>query len=149
MTDADLQSEYQRQVGLLGPEEFQLRHLLVAEEATAKLLIDRIKAGAIMASLSQEFSREESTKAQGGLNPWTPQGELLPTVREAVQPLRQGQLVQTPVRSQQGWHVVEVKDRRPYQAPAIDTVRQQLIQAIAQQRLQARVEALRQAAKVE
>jgi peptidyl-prolyl cis-trans isomerase C len=121
----------------------------VAEEATAKLLIDRIKGGVTLASLSAEFSLDEATKVQGGLNNWTPQGELLPPIREAVQGLTKGQLVATPVRGPAGWHVVQLEDRRSYQAPVMEQVRPQLAQALAQQRIQQKLDELRKTAKVE
>jgi peptidyl-prolyl cis-trans isomerase C len=149
VTDAELKAEFDRQVAALGPNEYQIRHLLVADESAARLLIDRVRSGSSIASLSAEFSRDEATKAQGGLNPWTAQGELLPAIREAVQALRKGQLVPSPVRSPAGWHVVQLEDTRAFRPPAMDTVRPQLTQSIAQQRIQRKLAELRQAAKVE
>jgi peptidyl-prolyl cis-trans isomerase C len=149
VTDADLKAEFERQVAALGPEEFQVRHLLVAEEATAKLLIDRIKAGAAIADLATEFSRDDATKAQGGLSGWAPQGELLPGLLEAVRGLSKGQLADAPVYTPRGWHVVQLEDRRAYRAPDINQVRPQLVQAIAQQRIAQKLAELRQLAKVE
>jgi peptidyl-prolyl cis-trans isomerase C len=149
LTDADLNAEYKRQVAALGPEEFQLRHLLVAEEAIAKQLIDRIKAGTPIADLAAEFSRDEATRGQGGLSGWAPQGELLPGLLEAVRNLPKGQRLEQPVLTPRGWHVVQLEDRRAYQAPPLERVRPQLAQAIGQQRIQKRLEELRQTAKVE
>lgn len=149
LTDADLKAEYDRQVAALGPEEFQLRHLLVAEEATAKLLFDRIKAGTPMADLAAEFSRDEATRGQGGLSSWAPQGELLSGLLEAVRNLQKGQRHEQPVLTPRGWHVVQLEDRRAYQAPPLERVRPQLAQAIGQQRIQKRLAELRQTAKVE
>lgn len=149
LTDADLNAEYKRQVAALGPEEFQLRHLLVAEEAIAKQLIDRIKAGTPMADLAAEFSRDEATRGQGGLSGWAPQGELLPGLLEAVRNLQKGQRFEHPVLTPRGWHVVQLEDRRDYQTPPPERVRPQLAQALGQQRIQKRLEELRQTAKVE
>jgi len=148
ITDAEFLAEYERQVSILGPNEFQIRHLLVAEEATAKLLLDRIQAGSSMASLAAEFSRDEASKGQGGLVGWTPQGQLLPPLLQAVQGLSAGDRVPTPVRTEAGWHVVQLEDRRPFRAPDIQQVRPQLAQALAQQRIQQRLADLRRTAQV-
>ena len=62
--DEELKAEYERQVARLGNQEYQLRHLLVAEEATAKLLIDKIQAGAKLADLANEYSRDPATQTR-------------------------------------------------------------------------------------
>jgi peptidyl-prolyl cis-trans isomerase C len=143
LTDADLKAEFDRQVALLGPNEWLIRHLLVAEEATAKLLIDRIKSGATMASLAKEFSRDERTKNEGGLNPWTPQGEVIPAIKDAVLALQKGQLVSKPIRGPMGWHVIQLEDRRAFRPPSFDQVRPQLTQAIVQRLIQTELNTLR------
>jgi peptidyl-prolyl cis-trans isomerase C len=148
LTDADLNAEYDRQVAVLGPNEFLIRHLLVAEEATAKLLIDRINSGSTMASLAKEFSRDERTKNEGGLNAWTPQGEVIPAIKDAVISMQKGQLVSKPIRGPIGWHVIQLEDRRAFRPPSFEQVRPQLTQAIMQRLIQTELDNLRQTANV-
>ncbi len=148
LQDADLKAEYERQIRLLGPKEYRMRHLLVQEEATAKLLLEKVRAGTRMADLAAEYSRDESTKAQGGLTDWTPQGQLLPAIAKAVELLKPGQWVPAPVASPLGWHLLQLEQMRNYTAPDIDKVRPQLVQALLQQRLQERLSQLRQQAKI-
>jgi peptidyl-prolyl cis-trans isomerase C len=57
--------------------------------------------------------------------------------------------VPRPVQSPVGWHVLQLEDQRAYQPPPMEQVRPQLTQAVIQQKLQARIAELRQAAKVE
>ena len=146
--EAALKAEYERQVQALGPEELLIRHLLVAEEATARLLVEKLQAGAPMATLAAEYSRDEATRQQGGLLPWTPQGELLPIIAEALKSLTKGQSA-GPVQGPSGWHVLQLEDRRPYQAPAMEQVRTQLLRAVRQQLLQKKLSELQAVSKID
>jgi peptidyl-prolyl cis-trans isomerase C len=147
--EADLTAEYERQIQGLGDTEFLLRHVLLAEEDTAKLLLAKVQSGARLADLTSEYSRDVQTKDKGGLSEWTPVGQLVPTIREALQGLGKSEVVPRPVQSPVGWHVLQLEDQRAYQPPPMEQVRPQLTQAVIQQKLQARIAELRQAAKVE
>jgi peptidyl-prolyl cis-trans isomerase C len=147
--DADLSAEYERQRKALGDTEFLLRHVLLAEEDTAKLLLEKVKAGAKLADLASEYSRHTQSKDKGGLSEWTPVGQLVPTIREALQGLGKSEVVPRPVQSSAGWHVLQLEDQRAYQPPPMEQVKPQLTQAVIQQKLQKKIAELRQAAKVE
>ncbi|MEI7783151.1 MAG: peptidylprolyl isomerase [Betaproteobacteria bacterium] len=149
ITDDELRQEYDRQVKLLGSRQFRLRHLLVNEEATAKLLLDRVKAGGKIADLAAEYSLDEATRSAGGLTDWMAQGEMVPALLKAVESLKAGQLASAPVRGLAGWHVLALEDARAFTPPARDTLKPQLQRAVIQQRLQAALEKMRETAKVE
>lgn len=149
ISDEELRLEYERQVKLLGNRQFRLRHLLVNEEATAKLLFDRVKAGGKIADLSAEYSLDEATRNNGGLTDWMAQGEMVPALLKAVESLKPGQLALAPVRGLAGWHVLALEDARAFTPPPRDTLRPQLQRAIVQQRMQAALEKMRESAKVE
>lgn len=149
ISEEEFRQEYERQVKLLGSRQYRLRHLLVNEEDTAKLLLDRIRAGGKIADLAAEFSRDESTRNTGGLTDWMAQGEIMPALLQALESLKPGQLAPQAVRGPAGWHVLALEDSRPFVAPPRETLRPQLARAISQQRLQAALERLRQSARVE
>jgi peptidyl-prolyl cis-trans isomerase C len=149
ITDDDLIKEYDRQVKLLGNKQYRVRHLLVNEEDTAKLLFERVKGGGKIADLAAEYSRDEATRTTGGLTDWMAQGEMLPVLLKAVESLKPGQLAAAPVRGAAGWHVVALEDSRAFTPPARETLRPQLARAIGQQRVQAALDKLRETAKVE
>jgi peptidyl-prolyl cis-trans isomerase C len=149
VSDEDLRVEYERQLKLLGPKQYRLRHILVNEEDTAKLLLERLRSGGKLADLAGEYSRDDATRGTGGLTDWLAQGEMQPALLKAVDSLKAGQLAPAPVRGPAGWHVVALEDERAFSPPARDTLRPQLLRAIAQQRIQSAVEQLRQSAKVE
>lgn len=147
--DEEVKAEYDRQVARLGNQEYQLRHLLVAEEATAKLLIDKIQAGAKLADLAAEYSRDAATQARGGLTDWNVLANLLPAVAEVLPKLEKGKVWAQPVRSAGGWHVLQLEDKRAFTAPTLDASKPQLMQIIARQTLESRVQALKAQAKVQ
>lgn len=147
--DEELKAEYDRQVARLGTHEYQLRHLLVAEEATAKLLIDKIQAGAKLADLAGEYSRDPATQGRGGLTDWNVPANLQPTVAEVLPKLEKGKVWPQPLRSASGWHVLQLEDKRAFTAPTLEAIKPQLIQIIARQSLESRVQALKAQAKVQ
>jgi peptidyl-prolyl cis-trans isomerase C len=147
--DDEVKAEYQRQLTRLGAQEYLIRHLLVADESTAKLLIEKLQVGSKMADLTAEYSRDASTQARGGLTDWTPGGNLLPPVLDAVAKLSKGNLAAQAVRSAAGWHVLQLEDKRAFTRPTLEALTPQLTQIVARQALEARVQALKAQTKVQ
>jgi peptidyl-prolyl cis-trans isomerase C len=147
--DDEVKAEYTRQVARLGNQEYQLRHLLVAEESTAKLLIDKIQAGAKLADLAAEYSRDTASQARGGLTDWNVPANLLPALVDVLPKLEKGKVWPQPVRSAGGWHVLQLEDKRAYTPPALEAIKPQLMQVIARQTLESRLQALKAQAKIQ
>lgn len=147
--DEDLQAEYQAQLARLGTQEYLVRHLLVADETTAKLLIEKLQSGAKMSDLAAQYSRDSSTQNRGGLTDWSPAGNLLPPLAKAVAQLDKGKLSAEPVRTDAGWHVLQLEDKREFTAPALESIRPQLTQIIAGRALENRAKALKAQTKVQ
>jgi peptidyl-prolyl cis-trans isomerase C len=147
--DDDFKAEYDRQVARLGNQEYQLRHLLVAEETTAKLLIDKIQSGTKLADLASEYSRDPATQSRGGLTDWNVPANLQPAVAEVLPKLEKGKVWPQPVRSSGGWHVLQLEDKRAFTAPTLEVIKPQLMQVIARRALESRVQALKAQAKVQ
>ncbi|MGC2167325.1 MAG: peptidylprolyl isomerase [Gallionella sp.] len=147
--DSDTKSEYDHQIARLGTKEYLVRHLLVGEESTAKLLLEKIQAGAKLADLSKEYSHDAGTSDKGGLTDWTAQGNLLPPLSAAIKGLNKGQVVDHPVKTEAGWHVVQVEDVRPFKAPTMEDLKPQLTQIVTRRQLEAKIKALRDGAKIE
>lgn len=147
--EEDLQTEYKAQLARLGTQEVLVRHLLVADETTAQLLIEKLQSGSKMADLAAQYSRDKSTQDRGGLTDWTPVGNLLAPVAKAISPLDKGQLVAQPVRTDTGWHVLQIEDKRAYIAPKLEALKPQLSQIIARRTLEARAQALKTQTKVQ
>lgn len=109
------------------------RHILVADEATARDLIARLQQGQDFAQLAMQYSLDTSTSASGGDLDWVSQGVLLqPEVEQAIFALQPGQLDPEPVKSSLGYHVIQVLERvedRPLSQAALAEKRQQAFMA--------------------
>lgn len=149
VSDADLKAEYQAQVKALGTQEFQLRHVLVADEKTAQQVLEKIKGGAKFETVALESSRDPGTRDKGGLSDWVAEARLSPAILQAVQGLKNGQLAAQPVQTPAGWQVIKLEDKRALTPPTLEFVTPQLKTALAQKQVQAKLAALRAAAKVE
>lgn len=149
ITDADLLAEYQRQLQALGTEELQLRHVLLADEQQARQVHAQIAAGAAFERVAAQVSRDNSTRERGGLSDWVPVGSLAPGIAQAVKGLPLGALAPLPIATPSGWQVVRLEAQRPLVVPPMASVLGQLRSTLEQRALQARLAALRDAARVE
>ena len=73
----------------------------------------------------------------------------MPEFTEALLKLDKGQMTDTPVKSQFGYHIIRVDDIRTAELPAFDEVKPQIAQQMQQQKLATFQEDLRKKAKVE
>jgi peptidyl-prolyl cis-trans isomerase C len=144
----DIKAEYERQLASLGPTDYRLRHILVKDEATAKSLMDKIKAGAKLADLAQENSLDAQTRERGGASDWTNVSMLLPPLAEAIKSLANGQLAPQPVKTDVGWHVLQREESRPYQTMSYEQAKPQMQAIIARRLLDQRIKALLDKAQV-
>jgi len=109
-------------------EQVHARHILVADEGTARDLIAQLQAGADFAQLATQYSLDSSTARLGGDLDWVSQGDLLqPEVERAIFALAPGELAPYPVQSSLGYHVVQTLERvqdRPLSPAALAEKRQ-------------------------
>lgn len=143
-----LDEEYKGVVSRLGPDEYQLRHVLLKDETAAKLVLDKAKAGASLESLAQEYSADEGSKPRGGLLDWSSPALLVPGLGDAVtgQPVRQ--LLAMPVQSSAGWHVVRIEGKRALNAPTFEQLQPQVLRAVAQKEMTKAVQTLVNQSKI-
>lgn len=126
--------------------EYRARHILVASEEEAKNIIAQIKGGADFSKIAAEKSRDEGSKAQGGELQWAAPSSYVRPFAEALTRLKKGQLTETPVQTNFGWHVIRLEDQRPL---AFEALKPQLQQVVQRENLQKAISDLRAKAKVE
>lgn len=149
VTDADARKIYDEQVKLLKPEEeVSARHILVDTEAEAKALKEKIDKGADFAQLAKENSKDPGSKDDGGNLGYFGHGQMVPQFEEVVFKLKKGE-VSDPVKTQFGWHLVKLEDRRVKQPPAFDIVKDRIIQSLLLRKAQQTAVLLRSGAKVD
>ncbi|WP_164661440.1 peptidylprolyl isomerase [Tropicibacter sp. Alg240-R139] len=148
MSDDAVQAAYDAQYSeWTGGDEFQASHILVETEEEAKAIKADLDNGADFAAMAKEKSTGPSGPNGGSLG-WFGMGAMVPEFEEAVVGLNPGE-VSDPVKTQFGWHVVLLSDKRKAEAPTLDAVRGELASKIQQDAVDAKVAELTKAGEIE
>jgi peptidyl-prolyl cis-trans isomerase C len=129
-------------------EEVRARHILVEEEAQAKAALERLKKGEDFAKLAGELSKDPGSGKEGGDLGFFTKDRMVAPFAEAAFKLGKGE-VSEPVKSQFGWHVIKVEDKRSKSLPAFDEVKGEIDTYLLRKGQQDVILALRGTAKVE
>jgi peptidyl-prolyl cis-trans isomerase C len=149
VSDDAIKAEYDRARGQAGDKEYKARHILVKDEAEAKQIIAQIKKGGSFEKIAAQKSQDPGSKDKGGDLDWAPGGRYVPQFSDALKKLKKGQMTDTPVQTQFGWHIIRVDDERPMKFPPLDEVKPQIQQGLQRQAIEKLIADLRSKAKVE
>lgn len=142
-------AEYDKFKAAASGTEYRARHILVDGEAEAKQLIAQIKGGASFEELAKKHSKDEGSGANGGDLDFAKPDSYVPEFGKAMVALKKGEVTETPVKSQFGFHVIKLEDTREAAFPAFDEVKGQLMQRLEQQQMQQFQDELRAKAKTD
>ena len=131
-----------------GDEEVHARHILVADEAKAKDLIEKLSKGGDFAALAKENSTDPGA-ANGGDLGFFKKADMLPEFSAVAFALAPGEVSKTPVHTRYGWHVIKLEERRTSTPPAFEQSRDEIRQAMIQEGIQKIVKEARAGVKVE
>jgi peptidyl-prolyl cis-trans isomerase C len=148
ISDAQLKAEYEAVKTKMGGTEYKSRHILVETEDQAKAIVDNLKKGAKFDELAKQ-SKDPGSKENGGDLGWSAAGSYVPPFAEALKKLEKGKYTEAPVKTDFGWHVIQLEDTRPLEAPAFEAIKPQLSQRANQQQVEKMIEGLRTKAKVQ
>jgi peptidyl-prolyl cis-trans isomerase C len=148
VTDAELHKVYDEAIGQVKAEpEVRARHILVETEDEAKAVVAELKAGKDFAELAKAKSKDPGAADGGDLGYFT-KDQMVPEFSEVAFKLEKGQL-SDPVKSQFGWHVIKVEDKREKKPPEFDKVKEQLETFVVRRQQSALITKLRAEAKIE
>ena len=149
VTDADIQAEYDKFKAQSGGTEYRASHILVEKEDDAKALIAQIKGGAKFEDVEKKSSKDPGSAEKGGDLDWANAGSYVPEFSQAMAKLQKGQMTETPVKSQFGYHIIRLDDTRPAQFPPLADVKGQIQQRLGQMKLAQFRDELRAKAKTD
>jgi peptidyl-prolyl cis-trans isomerase C len=160
LTDAAMQKVYDDAVKQIGEEkEVHARHILIraaagdekaSKEAEEKIkaVIVRLKKGEDFAKVAGEITEDPSGKANGGDLGYFTKGQMVPEFAETAFKLEKGQ-ISDPVKTQFGWHVIKLEDKRTKPAPKFEDVKAQIEQYVTRKAQAELITKLRAEAKIE
>jgi len=132
---------------MTGQEEVRARHILVETEDEAKAVLEEIKGGADFATLAKEKSKDPGAAEGGDLGYFTKE-QMVPEFADVAFKMYAGQL-SNPVKTQFGWHIIKLEDRRSKQPPEFEKVRDQIEAFLSRKAQTDFIAKLRQSAKIE
>ncbi|MBI5785001.1 MAG: peptidylprolyl isomerase [Rhodocyclales bacterium] len=148
VTDDMVKAEYENLRKTLGEKEYKARHILVESEDEAKAIIGKLKAGEKFEELAKQ-SKDPGSKERGGDLGWSNKASYVKPFSDAMSALEKGKTTETPVKSDFGYHVIQLEDVRDMKAPALDEIKPQLTQRLQQQMIEKHINDLRAKAKVQ
>ena len=129
VTDARVEEYFQSNI-VAGPkqEEVRARHILLDTREEAEAVIAAIKNGGDFVELAKSRSKGPSGAGGGDLGYFDKDAMVAP-FSEAAFKLKKGK-ISAPVKTQFGWHVIKLEDRRTKPTPPLDEVRDQIFQIL-------------------
>ena len=148
-TEAELRAEFEAQLAATPLVEYHARHILVSGEDVANKVIEQLKGGADFAQLAKRLSSDKASAVKGGDLDWFPPNAMVKPFSDAVALLKNGEFTKTPVRTDYGWHVIQLLGTRDRAPPAFEGVQDQLKQIVMRKKFNAYADELLKTAKVE
>jgi peptidyl-prolyl cis-trans isomerase C len=128
-------------------DQIKARHILLDSEEKAMEIIKKLQAGGEFAKLASEYSTGPSAASGGDLG-WFGEGQMVPEFSKAAFALNPGDIVTKPVKTQFGWHIILVEDRKVSAPPSFDEAKEQLASTMSQKLLKELIETLRTKAEI-
>lgn len=130
-------------------QEANARHILVETEAQAKDIISKLDGGAKFEDLAKEFSKDQSNSGNGGDLGYFGQSDMVKEFSDAAFALKAKEYTKAPVKTQFGFHVIQLMDKRDRPAPKLDDIKPQIEGQVKRDILNKLVETWRSNAKIE
>ncbi len=132
---------------VVATERIRARHILVASEKEATAIAAKLSAGEKFEDLAKQYSLDGSKDYGGDLGYFTAP-EMVPEFSKAAFALTAGS-VSPPVKTDFGWHIIKLEDRKKGAAQPYDQVKGAIRNALVRREVQKTLASLRDVAKVE
>jgi peptidyl-prolyl cis-trans isomerase D len=147
---ADVEAAYNASIDqYTTPEQIRASHILFSttgkDEATvrakAEEVLAKAKAGADFAALAREYSDDEATAKNGGDLDYFGRGRMVPEFEQVAFNMQPGEISDL-VKTQYGFHIIKVTDKKPAIVKPLDEVRDQIVDRLTYERAQAQASAV-------
>jgi parvulin-like peptidyl-prolyl isomerase len=136
VTDEIIASEYKKLTeSLKGQEEIKVSHILVDSEEKAKEIKKKLSKGTKFSSLVKESSKDEGSKANEGEIGYIVKGQLVPEFEDKAFAMKVNE-ISDPVKTQFGWHIIKVLDKRPAQIPTLENEKASITAKLAREAIE-------------
>lgn len=153
ITEAKIKARYDELAAKFKPqEEVRARHILFTgpnAETEAQEAIKKLKEGADFAKLAQEESKDTGSAKQGGDLGYFTRDAMVKPFADAAFAMKPGEISETPVKTEFGWHVIKVEDKRKSAPPPLAEVKDQIANQLGQEMTNQLVKGLEAKAKIE
>ena len=120
ITEDDVKKRFEQEVADTHKTEYKVRHILVKNESEAKDITAQLQKGVNFAKLAKEKSIDTQSSKTGGEIGWVNQGMVVPEFFNAVMKMKKGAISTEPVKTDFGWHIIQVEDTRPLKIPTFE-----------------------------
>jgi peptidyl-prolyl cis-trans isomerase C len=121
VTDEAIKKQYDATIKAQpGKEEVHARHILLENEADAKKVIADIKGGAKFEDVAKAKSKDPSAAQNAGDLGFFGKEDMVPEFADAAFKMKAGEISETPVKTQFGWHVIQVLEKRTAPPPSLE-----------------------------
>jgi peptidyl-prolyl cis-trans isomerase D len=125
------------------PEQIRASHILLKTEGKdevtvrkqAEDVLKQVKADGDFAELAKKYSEDEGSKTNGGDLDYFGRGRMVPEFENIAFAMQPGQISDL-VKTQYGFHIIKVVDKKPATTRTLDEVRAQITDQLASQRAQ-------------
>lgn len=149
ITDEALAAEYDKLKSQFAGNEYKARHILVDKEERARELIAKLKKNPqSFAALAKANSRDPGSKEHGGDLGWFDPRAMVPEFGAALSKMEKGQITETPVKTQFGYHIIALDDARQKDVAPLDQIKPMLKQQMQQQAVRKQLDELKEKAKI-
>ena len=131
VSDTEINTEYQKAKAQAGDTEYHVRHILLGTQEEANAVIAKLKAGASFEELAKQ-SKDPGSASNGGDLDWATPVTFVKPFSDAMVSLKKGQMTETPVQTQFGWHIIKLDDTRPTKFPTLDEIKKQIAENLEQ-----------------
>ena len=147
-SDEALKAEYEKQIAANQAHEYNASHILLEDEAKAKEIIVELDGGADFAEAAKKYSTGPSGESGGELG-WFDAATMVPEFAAATAELEVGKYSATPVKTEFGYHIIKLADKRAKDPQPFESVKDQLRGVMANNAVADFIRDLREAAEID